>query len=101
MALLVGANGADIAKGLYGFSPVLTAIALGSTFIPPSGAATVYAIAGTVFTVIVQGALNSLMTPWGIPTLTLPYVLTMWLFMLAKAGVAPVAHHEPAKRLRR
>ena len=41
-----------------GFSPVLTAAA-----------------PGTVFTVLVQGALNALVMPFGIPSLPAPFVL--------------------------
>jgi urea transporter len=35
------------------------------------------------------------MSPLGIPTLTFPYVLTMWLFLLPKADLAPHPHHLP------
>ncbi|KAB2854331.1 MAG: hypothetical protein F9K43_29875, partial [Bauldia sp.] len=35
----------------------------------------VYALVGTVFTVVVQGAMNVALTPFGIPTLTAPFVL--------------------------
>ena len=47
-----------------------------------------YALLGTVFTVVVQGALNVLLTPFGIPTLTAPFVLVTWLFLLPRAPAA-------------
>jgi urea transporter len=43
-----------------------------------------YAVVGTVFTVIVQGAMNVALTPLAIPTLTAPFVLASWLFLLPR-----------------
>ena len=57
-----------------GFSPVLTAIALGAVFYRRF-AGRVYAMLGTLFTVIVQAALNVALTPFAIPALTAPFVL--------------------------
>jgi urea transporter len=94
VAALFGASGVAINAGLYGFSAVLTAIAVGAVFNPPSFRVTIYAIVATVFTVIVQAALNTAMSPLGIPTLTFPYVLTMWFFLLPKADLAPPSHHQ-------
>jgi urea transporter len=74
-----------------GFSPVLTAIALGAVFHAadaPRSRVIGYALLGTVFTVVVQGALNVLLTPFGIPTLTAPFVLVTWLFLLPRAPAA-------------
>jgi urea transporter len=44
----------------------------------------IYALLGTVFTVIVQGALNVAVTPFGIPTLTAAFVLASWFFLLPR-----------------
>ena len=93
-ALMLGAKGSSINAGLYGFSAVLTAIAVGAVFNKPSTRVTAYALFATVFTVIAQGALNSALSPLGIPTLTFPYVLTMWIFLLPKANLAPAPHHQ-------
>ncbi len=83
-AHLLGAESELITGGLLGFSPVLTAIALGCVFNAPSFRVVVYALVGTVFTVIVQGALNMGLTPFGLPTLTAPFVLVTWLFLLPR-----------------
>ncbi len=87
-AHLLGAESALVSAGLLGFSPVLTAIALGTVFHRPSPRVAVYAAVGTVFTVIVQGALNVALTPLGIPALTAPFVLTSWLFLLPQQQFA-------------
>jgi urea transporter len=83
-AHLLGAESGLITGGLMGFSPVLTAIALGCVFYKPSARVVVYALLGTVFTVIVQGAMNVALAPFGIPTLTGPFVLAAWLFLLPR-----------------
>jgi urea transporter len=94
VAAAFGASGSAINAGLYGFSAVLTAIAVGAVFNTPSIRVTIYAVLATMFTVIAQAALNASMSPLGIPTLTFPYVLTMWLFLLPKVNLTPMAHHQ-------
>ena len=77
-----------VSNGLYGFSPVHTAIALGNTFFKPGVRTAVITLAAIVFTVLVQGAMNALMLPWGIPTLTAPFCVATWLFLLPEAVMA-------------
>jgi urea transporter len=81
---LLGAESDLITGGLMGFSPVLTAIALGAVFYKPCPRVALYALLGTVFTVVVQGAMNVVVAPFGIPTLTAPFVLVSWLFLLPR-----------------
>lgn len=81
-AHMLGAEDALITGGLLGFSPLLTAIALGCVFYRPSFRVALYALAGTVFTVILQGAMNLAFTPFGLPALTAPFVVATWLFLL-------------------
>ena len=83
-AHLLGAESDLITGGLMGFSPILTAIALGAVFYKPGVRVALYALIGTVFTVVVQGAMNVVLTPFGIPTLTGPFVLASWLFLLPR-----------------
>jgi urea transporter len=83
-AHLLGAESELITGGLLGFSPVLTAIALGTVFHKPGARVAAYALAGTAFTVLVQAAMNMAFTPFGLPTLTGPFVLATWLFLLPR-----------------
>lgn len=92
VALGLGASLASIQAGLYGFSPVLTAVALGCVFYKPSWRVAAFALLGTVFTVLVQGALDAAVAPLGIPTFTAPFVFVTWLFLLPKANLAPHPH---------
>lgn len=82
LALLLKASPHDIANGLFGFSPVLTAIALGCTFYHPNVKTALWTILGVVATVFVQAAMDVFFTPYGIPTLTGPFCITTWLFLL-------------------
>lgn len=83
-AHVLGAESELVSAGLLGFSPVLTAIALGTVFHRPSLRVAAYTALGTVFTVVAQGALNVALTPLGVPTLTAPFVLVSWLFLLPR-----------------
>jgi urea transporter len=77
-----GAESDLVTQGLLGFSPVLTAVALGATFRRPGLRTTLYSALGVVFTVIAQAALNVALRPFAIPALTAPFVLVCWLFLL-------------------
>ncbi|MBP3454753.1 MAG: urea transporter [Alistipes sp.] len=82
VALLFGASSSEVAHGLYGFSPVLTAIALATVFYRPNVRSAVWALVGIVVTVFVQAAMNVAFEPLGIATLTAPFCITTWLFLL-------------------
>ncbi len=83
-AHLFGAESDLVSGGLLGFSPVLTAIALGAVFHAPGVRSAAYAALGTVLTVFAQAAFNVALTPLAIPALTGPFVLVTWLFLLPK-----------------
>ena len=85
VAHLLGAESDLVTGGLLGFSPVLTAIALGTVFHAPSLRGAAYAALGTAFTVIAQLAVNVALTPLGVPALTAPFVLVAWIFLLPSA----------------
>lgn len=61
-------------------------------FFRPSLRVTLFAVLGTVFTVIVQGAMDVALTPLGIPTFTAPFVFVTWLFLLPKTNLEPHPH---------
>lgn len=82
VAAVLGASGANIAEGLYGFSAVLTAIAVATVFYKPTLRSAIWALLGIVATVVVQAAMNVMMMPVGIATLTAPFCVTTWLFLM-------------------
>lgn len=82
LAIVFEANPSDIANGLFGFSPVLTAIALGMTFYQVNIRTAVWAVLGIIATFFVQAGMDVIMEPWGLPTLTGPFCVATWLFLL-------------------
>lgn len=82
VALLYGAPASDISAGLFGFSPVLTGIAIGCTFYKPGVRSAIWAVFAIIATVFVQAGMDAMMMPFGLPTLTGPFCVTTWLFLL-------------------
>ena len=82
VAIVFNAEHAGIINGLYGFSPVLTGIALGCTFYKPNVKSFFYSLAGVVFTVFVQVGMDAFFAPVGLATLTAPFCVATWIFML-------------------
>jgi urea transporter len=80
---LLGANQTLIEMGLYGFNPVLTMMAIGWVFLKPSGRSAVLALMAGIVTVVCQAGLANFLAPVGLPTLTFPFVLVMWMFLFA------------------
>ena len=95
--------GEDISNGLYGFSAVLTGVALGATFCNNRWQTAVWAVLGIIVTVFIQAAMNAFFSPMGLPTLTGPFCLATWIFLFPQypffqPGYKPApAAKEPAK----
>lgn len=81
--LALGANQGLIELGLYAFNPVLTMMAVGWVFLKPSTASALLAVLAGFLTVICQAGLANFLAPIGLPTLTFPFVLVMWMFLFA------------------
>ncbi len=82
IAICFQAPGASVAEGLYGFSAVLTGIALGATFCRFTWQTAVWSVCGIIATVFIQAGMNSFMAPLGLATLTGPFCIGTWLFLL-------------------
>jgi len=76
------ASGTEIARGLYGYSPVLTAIALATVFYEPNRRSGIWAVLGILVTVFVQAGMYVMLAPLGIAALTAPFCIATWLFLL-------------------
>lgn len=98
-AIVMRADPSVVIQGLYGFSPVLTAIAVGVIFLRTSPRVVLYAVLATIATVFVQAAYDVVMSPLGLPSFTAPYVLTMYLFVAPKKAFAPHPHKPVEKHL--
>lgn len=86
-AIFFEASPEAISNGLYGFSPVLTAIALGCVFRRPCFGTAAVTLTAIVATVFVQAAMNICLLPFGLPTLTAPFCVVTWAY-LARRGVS-------------
>lgn len=98
-AIFMRADPSVVIQGLYGFSPVLTAIAVGVIFLKTDSKVIAYAVLATITTVFIQGAYDVIMSPMGLPSFTAPYVLTMYLFIAPKKLFAPHPHRAVAKHI--
>jgi urea transporter len=81
-AHLLGVDRALIRAGLFGFNGILVGIAL-AFFLEFDGLLAVYIVLGAAVSTIVMMALINLLTPWDMPALTAPFVLTAWLLLFA------------------
>jgi urea transporter len=84
-AWALGASESTMALGLFGFSAVLTGIALGGTFFVLTWWSALYTVFGIIVTAVVFGTISVALTPLGMPALTAPFVVTTWFFVFAKA----------------
>lgn len=79
----LGAPQDPMYRGLWGFSAVLTALALGGAIIKMRNPACfIYMILGVIVTVVIHGATVGFMGPFGIPAFTFPFNLASWIFCL-------------------
>lgn len=82
VAIVFKADPADISAGLFGFSPVLTGIAIGCTFYSVNVKSALWTIIAIIATVFIQAGMDAFFMPFGLPTLTGPFCLATWLFLL-------------------
>src|SRR5918993_4955491 len=81
-AHLLGVDRALIRAGLFGFNGILVGIAL-AFFFQFDLLLAAYIVLGAVVSTIVMMALINLLSPWDMPALTAPFVLTTWLMLFA------------------
>lgn len=82
-AAICGCDRVDIINGLWGFSPALTAIAVGITFRRESDICRqiLITIVAIVLTFLIQLAVTPLFLLIGLPVLTLPFCLATWVIV--------------------
>ncbi len=84
VAVVLHASGYDVINGLYGYSAVLTAIALATVFYKPGLKSALWAVIGILVTFFIQAGMYMMMAPLGLATLTGPFCVTTWLFLLPR-----------------
>lgn len=89
----MGAPEPEIRAGVFGFNSVLTAIALDSLGLTRSWASALYTLLAVIAAAIPYAATSAALQPLGMPALTLPFVLVVWVFALA-TRVFPGLHKD-------
>lgn len=83
VAWAMGAAEPAISSGAFGFNCVLTAIVFSRGFFVANVASFAYGALAVVATAVVFAAMSAALQPLGMPALTSPFVLIVWLFLLA------------------
>jgi urea transporter len=97
-ACLLGLEPAEIRSGHYGFNGALAAVALGVYF-PPDPSGHGYLLAASAASTLLMAAFRRFPGRWGIPPLTAPYLLTIWIVFLAGPQFPPLAPGMSSGRL--
>jgi urea transporter len=94
--------GNALTYGIFGFNSVLTAIALGDTFLEKGRSATTAAILGAAITGFVTASLILFTSKFGLPVQTSAFVLTTWIILFAvyKFGNVKLSGPPPAPKQR-
>lgn len=80
--VLLGGDYPSITNGLYGYNSILTGIALGATFQTKLNRY-VAVITGLLLTVVMHGALATMLAPVGLPIFTAPFIFATWIVLYA------------------
>lgn len=84
-AYFLGGEHTLIALGLYGYNAILTIIAVSTAFNSEHNRFTFLSgIISACLTVPTAAALSTWLVPYGLPALTMPFVLVTWVFLAAK-----------------
>ncbi|WP_326564044.1 urea transporter [Micromonospora peucetia] len=81
-ALALQVDRTSLRQGLFGFSPLLTGLAV-PTFLDDRPLMWLYLVLGAVGTTVVTLALNAIFKKWGLTAFTFPFVLTTWVLLMA------------------
>jgi urea transporter len=88
-ALGLGASPAQVYAGLWGFSAVLSSIAVGGMFfVSNSKALFGYVVLAAIFSAVIHGAVVSFMAPFGLPAFTFPFNVVAWIWCLAGSSMS-------------
>lgn len=83
IGVAVGVPGVEVEKGIYGFNPSLTVIAMYMFYAPSPSLLILSTIAGSM-TVVAQQALDTILLPYGLPYMTLPFCVIALPFVVIR-----------------
>ncbi|MEB6245800.1 urea transporter [Staphylococcus xylosus] len=80
--LVLGANHDQINDGLFGYNVILTVLALGVAF-RTRIQRYVSIVLGILLTVVLHAGMTTLLTSFGLPVFTLPFIIATWIMLFA------------------
>jgi urea transporter len=83
-AVALGGQADLVHHGVYGFNATLCAIAIGGLLFVLTWQAAFFALAGAVASTWLMGSLATLLAPLGLPALSAPFALIIWLGLLLR-----------------
>ncbi|WP_146908247.1 urea transporter, partial [Bacillus paralicheniformis] len=85
IAFLLGGERSLITLGLYGYNAILTILAVSAIFKSEHNRFSFLSgIISACLTVPITAGLSTYLLPYGLPALTMPFVLCSWLFLGAR-----------------
>lgn len=88
-AYWLGIARSAISAGLFGYNAALVGVAL-AFYLDDNSMLPLYVIFGGLAACIVSAAVGNLLSQWGIPALTGPFVVTIWIFALGIYGFGEI-----------
>ncbi|WP_047504691.1 urea transporter [Staphylococcus sp. ZWU0021] len=80
--IVLGANHDQINEGLFGYNVILTVLALGIAF-RTRIQRPISIVLGILLTVVIHAGMRTLLTPYGLPVFTLPFIIATWIMLFA------------------
>lgn len=80
--IVLGANHDQINEGLFGYNVILTVLALGIAF-RTRIQRPISIVLGILLTVVIHAGMTTLLTPYGLPVFTLPFIFATWIMLFA------------------
>ncbi|TFH37352.1 MAG: peptidase M23 [Bacteroidia bacterium] len=90
---LIGFDKRTVAKGLYGFNSLLVGLGLGIYFDPGAVVYLVIALA-SIFTLFISVSLQGIIGKYGLPYLSIPFIIGAWIVTLATREFASLGISE-------
>ena len=72
----------QINEGLFGYNVILTVLALGIAF-RTRIQRPISIVLGILLTVVIHAGMTTLLTPYGLPVFTLPFIIATWIMLFA------------------
>lgn len=84
VAYYLGSEHSLLSSGLYGYNAILTIFAVSDVFHNKKKLVPFTGLLAAATSVLITASLDSFLLPYGLPPLTMPFVLSTWLFLFAR-----------------